>query len=76
MSTAANMQCAVVARAAAPIVSAASNPTAEEILAQYEKPTGNTTRDVKRGCYLYFIFALGMLVISAVSVYFIYTRLR
>ena len=67
---------AVVARAAAPTVSAAGNPTAEEILAQYGQPTGNTTRDVKRGCYLYFIFALGMLVISAVSVYFIYTRLR
>jgi len=66
---------AVGAAGMPPVAPAVRTPTAEEILAQYAPPTANTTRDVKRGCYLYFVFALGMLVICASSVYVIYTRL-
>jgi hypothetical protein len=51
-------------------------PSAEEILARFHTPTDVTTRDVKKGCYLYFIFALGALLICAVGAYLIYVNLR
>lgn len=57
-------------------VDAATARSAEEIIAQYEKNPQSAAKDIKKGCYLYFAFALGMLVISAVGVYFVYTYLR
>ncbi len=47
---------------------------AQEIIAQYEKPAGSMTQDVRRGCFLAFFFALGAVVLLAVTAYIIYTR--
>ena len=48
---------------------------AEEILARYQKQGQTTEKDVKRGCYLYFIIGLGMLMLSALGAYLIYKNL-
>ncbi len=49
---------------------------AEEILAQYQQPGPTMEKDVKRGCYLYFFLALGLLVLFAVGAYFLYINTR
>lgn len=48
--------------------------TADEILAQYRRDPASTTGDVKRGCYLYFVFALVGLIVCVVTIYMFYTR--
>jgi hypothetical protein len=45
---------------------------AEQILSQYRRPGGDVQADIKRGCILYFIFALGALAILAVGAYVLY----
>ena len=73
--------------AAAPVASVLPRPTvaasdeataraAQEIIAQYQASPLTAAKDVKKGCYLWFIFALGVLAICTVGVYFIYTHLR
>lgn len=49
---------------------------ADEILAQYRQNPENTEKSVKRGCYLYFAFALGAVVLFVVGAYLIYARRR
>jgi hypothetical protein len=49
---------------------------AQEIIAQYRANPQATATDVKKGCYLYFIFALGVFAICVVGIYIIYTQLR
>ena len=49
---------------------------AEEILAQYQQPGPSMEKDVKRGCYLYFFLALGLLGLFAVGAYFLYINSR
>jgi hypothetical protein len=66
----------VPAEPVAPLNAAAAARVADEIIAQYEKNPQNAAKDVKKGCYLWFAFGLGMLVISAVGIYLIYTYLR
>jgi hypothetical protein len=72
---------------AAPVASVLPRPTAaasdeataraaQEIIAQYQASPLTAAKDVKKGCYLWFIFALGVLAICTVGVYFIYTHLR
>lgn len=62
-----------------PIAAASDEATAraaQEIIAQYQGNPQTAAKDVKKGCYLWFLFALGMLGICTVSAYLIYTRLR
>jgi hypothetical protein len=81
---AAGMTAAIAASApavpvAAPIMAATDAATArvaDEIIAQYEKSPQNAAKDAKKGCYLWFVFGLGMLAICAVGIYLIYTYLR
>jgi hypothetical protein len=64
----------------------ASNPTpvvppvaqsAADILSQYSKETpGSMAKDAKRGCLLYFAFAMGVLFLSAIAAYFIWQQSR
>jgi hypothetical protein len=49
---------------------------ADEILARYRDESPNTERDVKRGCYLYFVLALVLLFLSALGAYLVYTHWR
>jgi len=49
---------------------------ADEILARYQREAAASPGNVKRGCVVYFIFALGALVIFAVGAYFLYVNLR
>lgn len=59
----------------APAASPHSARTTADILSQYNKETpGSMAKDAKRGCFLYFAFALGAVVIAAVGAYLIYTR--
>ena len=67
-------QSATAVRIAADAEAAAR--TAEEILARYHQPGPSMEKDVKRGCYLYFILALGLLVIFAVGAYFLYINTK
>ncbi len=67
---------AAVPAALKPLASAAIDHTADEIIAQYQQNPLTTEKDVKKGCYLYFACAMGVVVLFAVSVYFIYTHLR
>lgn len=67
---------AVASTSARPPAPAATDRTADEILAQYQQNPLTAAKDVKRGCYLYFAFALGSVVIAAVGAYLLYTRLR
>lgn len=57
-----------------PAAPAAADRTADEIMAQYQQNPLTTEKVVKRGCYLYFVFALGAVVIAAVGAYLVYTR--
>jgi hypothetical protein len=60
----------------APTSDAATAHVADEIIAQYEKSPQSAAKDAKKGCYLWFVFGLGMLVICGVSIYLFYTYLR
>jgi len=66
----------VIPRPTAAATDEATARVAQEIIAQYQASPLTAAKDVKKGCYLWFIFALGMLAICAVSLYFIYTHLR
>lgn len=48
--------------------------TADDIIAQYSRSGGNTEKEVKRGCYLYFALTMGAVMLFAAGVYFIYSR--
>lgn len=76
---------APVAPAMSPVVPLAAMPdtratldavtarAADEIIAQYkEKGPAGAASDAKKGCWLWFLFALGMFAICVVSLYFIY----
>jgi len=49
---------------------------ADEILTRYRSESASSPRNVKRGCFLYFLFALGALVIFTVGAYYLYISLR
>ena len=53
----------------------AAQHAAEEIMARYQQPVTDTTRDVKRGCYLYFAFAMGLLILGVIGWYYLHTQL-
>ncbi len=56
-----------------------ADPTqaAADILARYQRETqGSMARDARRGCLLWFIFALGAFIICTVGAYFVYVELR
>lgn len=56
------------------IVAVPTEAIADEILAQHRQSAQNATKDVKRGCYLYFALAMGAVMLFAAGVYFIYSR--
>ena len=57
-----------------PVVSTTSDQAGEEILAQYRQNPLTTEKGVKRGCYLYFAFAMVGVALFALGVYLIYSR--
>jgi hypothetical protein len=59
-----------------PHFSAVTNRAADDILAQYQSTAGDTARDVKKGCYLYFIFAMGLLTLGFVCAWYLYANYR
>lgn len=61
--------------ATAPVATGAAQ-TAEEILAQYRKPVPSSDKEIKRGCYLYALFAFGLLVIFVVGAYYLFINIR
>ena len=80
---------APAATAASPAISTPASPlplaaldaatarTADDIIAQYQrKAPSNPAGDAKKGCWLWFIFALGMFAICVVSLYFIYNETK
>ncbi len=50
---------------------AAAERAAEEILAQYQQESQSLQKTVKRGCFLYFIAALGLLVLGVFALYLV-----
>lgn len=66
----------VVPRPTAAAADEAAARAASEIIAQYEDGHNpqSVAKDVKRGCYLAFFFALGAVVLIFLTAYFIYTR--
>ncbi len=55
-------------------MSAAAARAADEIIAQYQASPESTTKDVKRGCYIYFFVALGTVLLVVGTVYLFYLR--
>ncbi len=54
---------------------AAAEAAAAEILAKYrQEAPGSMAKDARKGCILWFIFAMGMMVIFAIGAYFIYAN--
>jgi hypothetical protein len=72
--TAAGSQPPAAPVAPGPIVAVPTEAIADEILAQHHQSAQSAAKDVKRGCYLYFAFAMGAVVLFAVAVYLIYSR--
>lgn len=66
----------VIPRPTAAAADEAAARAAQEIIAQYEDGHNpqSAAKDVKRGCYLAFCFALGAVVLIFLTAYFIYTR--
>ena len=46
-------------------------PSADDILAQYQNQAQPVHSEVKRGCFLYFFAALGLLVLSLAAFWFL-----
>lgn len=59
-----------------PTTAAADEAAAQEIIAQYQNGHSpqSAAKDMKRGCYLAFFFALGAVALIFLTAYFIYTR--
>ncbi|MEI6106166.1 MAG: hypothetical protein WCR49_04040 [Opitutae bacterium] len=51
--------------------SAQAAADAEAILAQYKSDPGSLQKNIKRGCYLYFFVALGLLALGVLALYFL-----
>ena len=47
---------------------------AEEIMAQYQQEAHSLQSSVKRGCFLYFFLALGLVALGVIALYFFKTR--
>jgi len=60
----------------APPSAAEAEHLAEEIIARYKNEGTTSPADVKRGCFLYFFFAMGALVIFTAGAYYLYITLR
>jgi hypothetical protein len=54
-----------------PALPPAAAQAADEIIARYQHEAGTGAQDVKRGCYLYFFVALGLLVVGTLAAYFL-----
>ncbi len=50
---------------------AAAERAAEEILAQYHQESQSLQKTVKRGCFLYFFAAMGLLVLGVFVLYLV-----
>lgn len=50
------------------------DPAAEEIIAQYQNNPKSLHGSVKRGCFLYFFIALGLLAFGVALLYFLRTK--
>ena len=53
----------------------AARHAADEIMARYQQPTTDTAKDVKKGCYLYFVFAMGLLILGGIGWYYLHSQL-
>jgi hypothetical protein len=66
----------VIPRPTAAAADEAAARAAQEIIAQYQEGPSpkSAAKDMKRGCYLAFFFALGAVALIFLTAYFIYTR--
>ncbi len=66
----------VIPRPTAAASDEAAARAAQEIIAQYQGGHNpqSAAKDMKRGCYLAFFFALGAVALIFLTAYFIYTR--
>jgi hypothetical protein len=66
----------VIARPTAAAADEAAARAAQEIIAQYEDSHSpqSAAKEMKRGCYLAFFFALGAVALIFLTAYFIYSR--
>lgn len=66
----------VTSRPTAPAADEAAARAAQEIIAQYQDAHNpqSAAKDMKRGCYLAFFFALGTVALVFLTAYLIYTR--
>jgi hypothetical protein len=66
----------VIPRPTAPASDEAAARAAQEIIAQYQEghDPQSAAKNMKRGCYLAFCFALGAVALIFLTAYFIYTR--
>ncbi len=66
----------VIARPTAAAADEAAARAAQEIIARYQDSHDpqSAAKDMKRGCYLAFFFALGAVALIFLTAYFIYTR--
>lgn len=53
---------------------AAAERAAEEIMAQYQNEGKNLQSSVRRGCFMYFFLALGILTLGVMVLYFLRTN--
>jgi hypothetical protein len=54
------------------VLDGATTRAADEILAPYQKVPANAASAARKGCWLWFIFALAMFALCVVSLYLIY----
>lgn len=66
----------VIPRPTAAAADEAAARAAQDIIAQYQDGHSpqSAAKDMKRGCYLAFFFALGAVALIFLTAYFIYTR--
>jgi hypothetical protein len=66
----------VVDSVASVAAEAAAARAADDILSRYEKNPLSAAQDAKRGCYLWFAYGMGMLILGTATIYAIYTLRR
>lgn len=67
-------QAPAVAKAETPGIPQPAAPSADDIIAQYQSQAKPMHSEVKRGCFLYFFAAFGLLILALMGFYFLGRR--
>ena len=59
------------AKPAAQPVAQPASPSAEDIIAQYQRESRPVHSEVKRGCFIYFFAALGVVILGVTALWFL-----